>query len=62
MDRGIGKVMVAFTALFTLAVIAVLVSQNASTSKVIQAFTGGTASVIGAAVSPVTGKGQQGGG
>lgn len=43
-----------FTALISLAVVAVILSQNAQTSQVIQALGTATASSIGAAVAPVT--------
>lgn len=46
-----------FGGLFAVAIIAVLVSQKANTEKVLKAFAGGTAEVLGAAVSPVTGGG-----
>lgn len=40
---------------FTVAIIALLVSKNAQTGSVIQSAASGLSSVIGAAVSPVTG-------
>jgi len=43
-----------FTALISLAVVAVILSQNAQTSQVIQALGTATAGSIGAAVAPVT--------
>ncbi len=49
-----GTFLAAFTALLTVAVIAVIVSQNAQTSAVIQALGTATAGSIGAAVAPVT--------
>jgi len=49
-----GTFLAAFTALLTLAVIAVIVSQNAQTSAVIQAIGSATSTSIGAAVAPVT--------
>lgn len=45
------------TAIIGLAIIAVLVSQNAQTSSVIQSAASGFGNVIGAAVGPVTGGG-----
>jgi hypothetical protein len=50
-----GWLLTGFTALIGLATIAVLVSQRAQTSNVIQALGSGVGSAIGAAVSPVTG-------
>ena len=51
----------AFTALLTVAVVAVIVSQHAQTSAVIQALGSATSSAIGAAVAPVTQTGQTNG-
>ena len=54
-DGGVsGSVVAIFTALFAVAIVAVLVSQNAQTSKILQAIGTSTSSTIGAAVSPVT--------
>ena len=50
-----------FTALITLAVVAVIVSQRAQTQAIITAIGGATAQSIGAAVSPVTGGSTAGG-
>lgn len=55
MEKGIGPLVAAFGAIVGLAMVAVLVSQRAQTAAVFQAFASGTSSVIGAAVSPVTG-------
>lgn len=54
-----GQIVGFFTALFTVAIVAVIVSQKAQTAAILQALGTATASSIGAAVSPVTGsKGQ----
>lgn len=45
------------TAIIGLAIVAVLVSQNAQTSSVIQSAASGFGNVIGTAVGPVTGSG-----
>ena len=59
MSADVGGVTVAiFTALFGVAIVAVLVSQNANTSQIIAAIGGSTGNVIGAATAPVTGGGQ----
>jgi hypothetical protein len=50
------------TAVVGIAIIAVLVSKNASTGNVIQSATSGFATDISAAVSPVSGGGFTGGG
>lgn len=47
-------VLVFFTGLFTLAVVAVIVSQKAQTSSILQALGQATATSIGAAIAPVT--------
>ena len=52
---GLGTFLAVMTALFTVAVIAVLVSQNAQTSTVISALASGTGTVLNAATAPVTG-------
>ena len=52
MLRGVVPI---FTALFGVAIIAVLVSQHARTAEILQALGTGTAGVINAAVSPVVG-------
>jgi hypothetical protein len=44
-----------FTALFSVAIVAILVSQKAQTSSVLQALGSGVGNVIGAATAPVTG-------
>jgi uncharacterized membrane protein YjjP (DUF1212 family) len=49
-----GTFLAAFTALLAVAVVAVIVSQHAQTSAVIQALGSATSSAIGAAVAPVT--------
>jgi hypothetical protein len=55
---GIGALVAAFGAIVGLAMVAVLVSQRAQTSSIIQALASGTGSVIGAATAPVTTAGQ----
>jgi len=58
---GIGSSGVAmFGALMTVATIAVIVSNRANTSQVLGALGKGVGGVIGAAVSPVTGGGNNG--
>lgn len=52
---GIGGIVAAFGLVVGLAMVAVLVSQQAQTASVIGALTSGGASLIGAAVAPVTG-------
>lgn len=47
-----------FALLLTVAVVAVIVSQNAQTAAIIQATGGSVAQDIGAAVAPVTQTGQ----
>jgi len=61
-DQIISGVVTIATAIVGIAIIAVLVSKNANTGTVIQAATGGFASDIEAAVSPITGGGFTGGG
>lgn len=54
--HGFGQIATAFlTMAFGLAIVAVIVSQNANTSGVIQAGGSALGGVIGAAVAPVTG-------
>lgn len=50
-----GSVVTIATAIVGLAIIAVIVSNRASTASVLQAATGGFAQDLSAAVSPVTG-------
>lgn len=54
-------ILAGFTALISLAVVAVILSQNAQTDKVITALGGAVSQSIGAAVSPVTGSNQSSG-
>lgn len=54
-DRIFGEIGVIATGIIGLAIIAVLVSQRANTANVIKAASSGFGSVIGAAVSPVSG-------
>jgi hypothetical protein len=56
-DKGIGVFVAIMTAIFTLAVVAVILSQKAQTSKVLQALGDATGGVITAATAPVTGAG-----
>ena len=52
--KGIGAIVGIFALLIGLAMVAVLVSQNAQTSSVIQALSSGGSNLIGAAIKPVT--------
>lgn len=54
MQGGGGMLLAGFTALISLAVIAVILSQHAQTASVIQALGSAAASSIGAATAPVT--------
>lgn len=51
---AIGGAVAVFTALFTVAIIAVIVSQRAQTAAILQALGGAASAGIGAAVAPVT--------
>jgi uncharacterized membrane protein YjjP (DUF1212 family) len=55
MSHGSGEIVAIFTALFTVAIVALLVSKKAQTDKIFRALGSATAQSIGAAVSPVTG-------
>jgi PRD1 phage membrane DNA delivery len=55
-----GALLAGFTALITLAVIAVILSQNAQTASVLQALGNAVSTSIGAAVAPVTQTGNTG--
>jgi hypothetical protein len=57
-----GAIVGIFLALFTVAIVAVIVSQRAQTAAILQALGQATASSIGAATAPVTGGGSQGSG
>ena len=57
---GLGGVIAVFASLIGLAMVAILISQKAQTSNVIQALASGTSTVIGAAVAPVTGQSSSG--
>lgn len=61
MADGGGNVVAIFGSLMFVAVVAVVVSNRANTSKIVQALGSATGGVIGAAVAPL-GSGQQGGG
>ena len=50
-----GDIVAIFTALFAVAIIAIIVSTKANTASILNALGTATASSIGAAVSPVTG-------
>ena len=50
-----GEVVAIFTALFSVAIVAIILSNKANTASVLQALGGATAKSIGAAVSPITG-------
>ena len=60
-EKGVGALVAIFSLIVGLAMVAVLVSQNAQTAAVIKALTGGGSGLIKAAVSPVAG-GQSGSG
>lgn len=53
-NTGLGTLLAIITAIVSVAVIAVIVSQKANTAAILQALATGTSDVIGAAVSPVT--------
>lgn len=55
MNEFLGAGVAVVTAVITLAIVAVFVSKNAQTAQVLQAGGSALSSVIGAAVSPVTG-------
>lgn len=55
MDGWIGQLVTIATAIVGVAIIAVLVSNNAQTANVISSAAGGFAEDLSAAVSPVTG-------
>jgi len=52
---GLGAVIGVFTAIIGLAMVAIIISQKANTSNIIQAVTSGGSSLIQAAVAPVSG-------
>lgn len=54
-DKLFGSLVTIATALIGVAIISVLVSQQANTSAVIKAATGGFAQDLSTAISPVTG-------
>lgn len=54
-DQLFSSIVTIATAIVGVAILAVLVSKNADTAKVIQAATQGFAADLGAAVSPVSG-------
>lgn len=60
MGNGGALLLTGFTALISLAVVAVILSQNAQTSSIIQALGSATSSSIGAATAPVTASSQTG--
>lgn len=62
MDRIISEISTIAVAIIGLATLAVIVSRNAATSDVIKSSAQGFSSILGAAVSPVTGGGFAGGG
>ena len=61
MNGGGAMLLAGFTALISLAVVAVILSQNAQTSQVIQALGTAASTSIGAATAPVTGSNTSGG-
>jgi hypothetical protein len=54
MDSASATLLAIFTGIIGLAMVAVLVSQKAQTTSVIQALSTGGSGLIGAAVAPVT--------
>lgn len=54
-STGVGAAVGIFSAVVGLSMVAVLVSQKSQTAQVLQALATGGSSLIGAAVSPVTG-------
>lgn len=54
MQGGGAMLLAGFTALISLAVVAVILSQNANTANVLQALGSAASTSIGAAVAPVT--------
>lgn len=61
MGNGGAMLLAGFTALLTVAVVAVILSQNAQTAQVIQALGSAASTSIGAAVAPVTQSSNQSG-
>lgn len=55
MDKGLAVLVAIWTALIGLAMVAILISQKAQTSNVIQALTAGGANLITSATAPITG-------
>jgi hypothetical protein len=55
--NGSGTIVGIFTALLTVAIVAVIVSQHAQTASILQALGSAAAVSIGAATAPVTGGG-----
>lgn len=55
MDHTLNQVIVIFTGIIGVAILAVLVSRNSNTSQVIGATFGGFAQALSAAEAPVTG-------
>lgn len=53
--NGTGALVTVIVAIVGLATLAVIVSQNANTAKVLESLGGGVSKVIGAAVAPVSG-------
>jgi hypothetical protein len=55
MKSGVGAIVAIFSMLIGVAVLSVILSQNAQTAKVLQALGSASSGVIGAATRPVTG-------
>lgn len=53
---AMGKIIGIFTAILGVAIVAVILSKNSATSDVIKSLTGGLSSLLGVALSPVTGQ------
>lgn len=55
MNHAMGEIVTIITAIIGVAMVAVLVSQKANTSKVVSSATGGLGYLLDVAMSPVTG-------
>lgn len=55
MNDFVGPIVTVLTAIVGVAILAVLVSRNSNTAGVIKAGSGGFSSMLGTALSPVTG-------
>ena len=57
MNNALAQIITVFTALITVAIVAVIVSKNANTAEVIKETFSGFGNALQAATSPVTGGG-----